>query len=268
MIMRKCAYLGPCGSYSHLAAMKMRPESELLEFGNFHAVMNAVEAGECDCAVIPIENTLNGGVLQNIDLLQTAEGIVAVEEMTLPLDHRLAVLKGAEYSGILRIYSHEQPLAQCSEYLAKHFPQAGLIATSSTAASLDMVKTFSDAAIVGAHVKREGIELSAENISDGKNNFTHFLLIKRGVIDERTHSSKIYFSVTCTHSSGALLDILEPMRAGGLNMTKIQSRPIKDRAGEYRFFIEAEGDFAESSVRRVLDGVKNSAKSFKLLGAY
>lgn len=264
----RCAYLGPCGSYSHLAAIKMRPKSELLPYGNFNAVMKAVETGECDCAVIPIENTLNGGVLQNIDLLQTAEGVVAVEEMSLPLDHRLATLKGAEGSGITHIYSHEQPLAQCKEYLANNFPEAKLIATSSTTASLDMVKTFSDAAIVGAHVQREGIVLSEENISDGKNNFTHFLLVKRGSISETSRSSKIYFSVTCAHSAGALLDVLEPMRAGGLNMTKIQSRPIKDSAGEYRFFIEVEGNYAESSVKKVLDAVKNSTKSFKLLGVY
>ena len=264
----RCAYLGPCGSYSHLAATKMRPSDELLPYGNFRAVINAVENGECDCAVIPIENTLNGGVLQNIDLLQAAEGVFAVEETALPLDHRIATLKGAKNGGISRIYSHEQPLAQCGEYLAKNFPSAQLIATSSTAASLDMVKTLSDAAIVGAHVKREGIVLSEENISDGKNNFTHFLLIKRGSVDAEMQSSRIYFSVTCLHASGALLDILEPMRAGGLNMTKIQSRPIKDRAGEYRFFIEVEGNYADEKVRKVLYGVKNSAKSFKLLGAY
>lgn len=264
----RTAYLGPEGSYSHLAATKMTPAAALFACANFRAVIKAVESGDCDCAVIPIENTLNGGVLQNIDLLQAAEGLVAVEETTLQLDHRLATLTGAKYSGISRIYSHEQPLAQCAEYLARNFPEAQLIATPSTAASLDLVKSFSDAAIVGAHVKREGIILSDGNIADGKNNFTHFLLIKRGSLDAGKRSSKIYFSVTCTHRAGALLDILEPMRAGGLNMTKIQSRPIKDKAGEYRFFIEVEGDYAESSVKNVLDWVKNSTNSFKLLGAY
>lgn len=263
----KCAYLGPCGSYSHLAATKMRPSDELFPYGNFRAVISAVKNGECDCAVIPIENTVNGGVLQNMDLLQASEDVIAVEETTLPIDHRLATLNGAT-GAVTRVYSHEQPLAQCSGYLAANFPSAQLIATSSTAASLDMVKTFSDAAIVGAHVEREGIVLSEENISDSKSNFTHFLLVRRGKVDKNVSSSKIYFSVTCMHASGALLDILEPMRAGGLNMTKIQSRPIKDRAGEYRFFIEVEGNYADGAVRKVLEGVKNSAKSLKLLGAY
>ena len=266
--MEKAAYLGPEGSYSELAARKMRPNAECIAKPSFYYVLDALIKGECDCAVLPIENSLNGAVLANIDLLQNTEGVVAVEETALELDHRLATLEGADMRGISCIYSHEQPLAQCSEYLLKNFPSARLIATPSTAASLEMIKTNADAAIVGAHVKRVGITLSLRNISDFSQNFTHFLLVKKGKIDESVRTQRIYFSVTCRHASGALLDILEPMRWGGLNMTKIQSRPIKDRAGEYRFFIEVEGDYSSPKVRKVLDGVKKISVSFKLLGAY
>lgn len=266
--MERTAYLGPEGSYSHLAALKLRPHAKLLPYGNFRSIIGAVEKGECDSAVIPIENTVNGGVLQNIDLLQSAEGVFASEELTLPIDHRLATLSGADYRGISRIYSHEQPLAQCAEYLFKNFPKAELIATQSTAASLDRIKSPSDAAIVGSHIMRKGITLSSENIADGKSNFTHFLLIGRGASDENKKSSKIYFSLTCNHSAGALFDILEPIRTGGMNMTKIQSRPIKDRAGEYRFFIEVDGNYADKGVKKVLEKVKKISNSFKLLGAY
>lgn len=262
------AYLGPEGSYSGLAAMKFRPEASYKACANFFDVMSSLISGECDCAVLPIENSLNGAVLQNIDLLQNTCGVFASEETVLPIDHRLAMLSGADMGGISHIYSHEQPLAQCSDYLRKHFPCAKLVPASSTAASLENIKTLSDAAIVGAHIKREGITLSDKNIADGANNFTHFLLVVRGSAASGKKSSKIFFSVTCSHVSGALLDILEPMRAGGLNMTKIQSRPIKDRVGEYRFFIEVEGDYSLSGVRKVLKCVENSAKSYKLLGAY
>lgn len=264
----KVAYLGPEGSYSQLAAKKMRPDAEALAFGSFYLVMNALKSGECECAVLPIENSLNGAVLQNIDLLQYTENVIATEETSLALDHRLATLSGAETCGITTIYSHEQSLAQCAEYLNENFSGVRLIATPSTAASLDMIKSVSDAAIVGAHIKREGITLSPRNIADSKQNFTHFLLIERGTVDGKKRSEKIYFSVACRHASGALLDILEPMRAGGLNMTKIQSRPIKERAGEYRFFIEVEGDYSSSRVREILQGVKDISLSFKLLGAY
>lgn len=264
----KVAYLGPESSYSELAAAKFRPEAERVACPSFYVVMDELKSGACDLAVLPIENSLNGAVLQNIDILQSTDGVAATEHTALALDHRLATLKGAKYSGISRIYSHEQPIAQSMQYLLKNFPNAKLIATQSTAASLEMVKSFSDAAIVGAHVKREGIELSPRNIADSNNNFTEFLLVRRGEINENIASQKIFFSVTCRHKSGALLDILEPMRAGGLNMTKIQSRPLKERAGEYRFFIEVEGDYSDPQIRKVLDGVKEISLSFKLLGAY
>lgn len=264
----KAAYLGPEGSYSQLAVIKMCPNFEAVAYSSFYLVMNALLNGECDSAVLPIENSLNGAVLQNIDLLQNTENVVAVEEMRLTLDHRLATLKGADTCGISSIYSHEQPLAQCAGYLNSNFPNARLIATPSTAASLDMVKSPSDAAIVGAHIKKEGITLSPRNIADSRHNFTDFLRVIRGSADSKKKSKKIYFSVTCRHASGALLDILEPMRAGGLNMTKIQSRPIKERAGEYRFFIEVEGDYSSDRVKQVLENVKKISMSFRILGTY
>lgn len=266
--MEKVAYLGPEGSYSQLAAQKMRPLANHIAKPSFYKVIEALVNCECDCAVLPIENSLNGAVLANIDLLQNTKNIAATEEYTLELDHRLATLNGADLGGISCIYSHEQPLAQCSEYLLKNFPSAKLIAMPSTAASLEMVKSDTEAAIVGAHVKKEGITLSPRNISDFQQNRTHFLLIKRGKADKNIKTGKIFFSVTCRHSSGALLDILEPMRAGGLNMTKIQSRPIKNSEGEYRFFIEVEGDYSSEKVRKILGGVKDSSMSFCLLGAY
>ena len=158
--MSAVAYLGPEGSYSHLAVDLLAPSAKKVAFSSFPLVVGALLNGECNLAVLPIENSLNGAVLANIDLLQQSQGLVAVKTARLGLDHRLAYLKGADMRGISRIYSHEQPLAQCAEYLFKNFPAAQLIATQSTTASLEKVKTFADAAIVGAHVKREGITLS------------------------------------------------------------------------------------------------------------
>lgn len=266
--MKKVAYLGPEGSYSELAALKLCREAELLPCSNFYRVIGALTEGECENAVVPVENSLNGAVLQVLDLLQASEDLIAVRELSLALDHRIATLSGADIGGISHIYSHEQSLAQCSGYLKKHFPNARLINAPSTAASLEMIKSPTDAAIVGAHIEREGITLSPRNIADSNNNCTHFLLIEKGYADKNKHSGKIFFSVTCRHVSGALLDILEPMREGGMNMTKIQSRPIRDRVGEYVFFIEVEGDYSSKKVREVLENVKQISLAFKLLGTY
>ncbi len=266
--MERVGYLGPEGSYSYLAAQKFRPNGILLPYATFGAAMRALENGDCDLVALPIENSLNGSVDQNIDLLQSTEGVFAFEEYTLKIDHRLAHLKGTEIKKITRIFSHQQALAQCGEYLIKNFPAAELIATPSTAASLKMLKSETDGCIVGAHTKAEGIELSAECISDNSNNATHFLLIKKGTANIAVHTQKIYFSAMCCDEPGALCSLLEVFKLGGVNMSKIHSRPIKSRSGEYIFFIEVEGDYSDVKIRKTLDKFKEKTQAFKLLGTY
>ena len=266
--MEKIAYLGPEGSYSFLAALKLRPKAELLAYQSFPQVFLSLVSGETDGIVVPIENTLNGGVLQNIDLLQATDGVCAVEECVIKIDHRLATLKGADRSRIERIYSHSQALEQCAKYLSTNFPKAKLVSTASTAASLENLKGEGDACIVGVHTKKEGIVLSENNISDEAANFTHFLLIKKTTLDEGTHSNRIYFSATCLNRSGALLSLLSCIAKHGLNMTKIESRPIKNAPDEYRFFIEVEGDYSTDAVKKAFADIKDKSNSLKLLGLY
>lgn len=262
------AYLGPEGSYSGVAAEEMTPENALCPMASFAKVFGAVTSGAADCAVIPVENTLNGGVSQTMDLLQSSEGLAAVKESIIKIDHRLVTLAGADLKRIARVYSHPQALEQCAEYLAKNFPEAKLIASASTVAGLETISSLTDAGIVGAHTERAGYVLSRENIADDGENYTHFLLIKRGRADENARSRRVFFSVTCANRAGALLSLLQPLCANGLNMTKIHSRPIKDKREEYRFFIETEGDYSSARVKRALTTVAEAANSFKLLGCY
>lgn len=264
----KTGYLGPEGSYSYLAAKKMTPSNILSAYGSFPRIMQALTEGEVDCTVIPVENSLNGGVIQNIDLMQATPDILAVEEGLIKIEHRLATLDGATLKGIKRIYSHRQALDQCAKYLFKNFPQAQLIAVPSTSASLNMIKTEEDAGIVGAHMKKDGITLSDENISDYDENVTHFLKVVKGLPDGNKKTNKIYFSVTCPNVSGGLLNLLKCVAEHGLNMSKLQSRPIKDRENEFRFFIEAECDYSLAEVRKAVEDIKRTALSFKLLGTY
>ncbi len=266
--MEVIGYLGPEGSYSYLAARKFRPDAEHKPYPSFRSLMRALMSDECSAVAVPIENSLNGGVNQNIDLLQAVEGIYAGEECSVEIDHRLARLERAHSTGVTRIFSHQQALEQCGEYLAENYPDAELVATPSTAAGLDKLEKSTDACIVGAHTNRAGVVLSADNIADEKNNVTHFLLVKKGAPQEGTHSDKVYFSATCRHESGALIKLLVPICEGGLNMTKIQSRPIKKRSGEYRFFVEIEGDFADANIEKTLKKVAEIASSFKILGVY
>lgn len=276
----KIAYLGPEGSYSHLAAKAfLKTEeggqgwNECMPFRNFAEVLNALEKGRVDGAAIPIENSLQGGVSQNLDLLQEYADLYAVKEYVLRIDHRLVYKEGVSLSDIGRVYSHRQALDQCTEFLSKQMPFASLRETESTAFGLTKATeddSGKSAAIAGAHTEniRKGFVLSEECISDEKNNFTHFLLVKKGKEKLPKTSERIFFSVVGPHRPGGLLEILAVIYEHGVNMTKIESRPVKDTPGDYRFFIEADCDVGSQKAEALINGIKEKSLDLKLLGAY
>ncbi|MBQ9714027.1 MAG: ACT domain-containing protein [Clostridia bacterium] len=280
----KIAFLGPEGSYSHLAAKQfLKTEStgvknagewdECVPFRNFPEVLAAVYSGKVDAAAIPIENSLQGGVSQNLDLLQETKDLYAVKEQIIRLDHRLVYKKGIKYSEIGRVYSHRQALDQCASFLIKELPFASLRETESTGFGISRAvedDSGKSAAIAGAHTEnlRSGFVMSEESISDEKNNYTHFLLIKKGASSVPQTSNRIFFSAVCPHRPGSLLKLLQIIAKSGINMTKIESRPVKDRPGDYRFFIEADCDIASAEAKEMLNSIVANTLECKLLGAY
>ncbi len=280
----KIAFLGPEGSYSHLAAKEfLKTEApkkhlagdwdECVPFRNFPEVLAAVENGRVDAAAIPIENSIQGGVSQNLDLLQDATELFAVKERVIRVDHRLVYKEGVKLSEIGRVYSHRQALDQCANYLSKEMPFASLRETESTGFGIS--RAFEDesgksAAIAGAHVEnlRSGFVMGERCISDEQNNYTHFLLIKKGEKALPAHSSRVFFSAVCPHRPGSLLALLQLIAKSGINMTKIESRPVKNRPGDYRFFIEADCDIASAEVEEMLSSIRENTLECKLLGAY
>ncbi len=280
----KIAYLGPEGSYSHLAAKAFlqtegrkatTPNSwdECIPFRNFPEVLAAVSFGRVDGAAIPIENSLQGGVSQNLDLLQDTEDLYAVKEYVLSIEHRLVYKEGVKLNEIGRVYSHRQALDQCLHYLDREMPFASLRETESTAFGL--TKAMEDdsgksAAIVGSHVVRlrGGFVMGEECISDEKNNFTHFLLIKKGEERMPERSDRVFFSAVCPHRKGSLVELLQIIAKYDINMTKIESRPVKGRPGDFRFFIEADCDIGDERVKEMLSAIESNTLECKLLGAY
>ena len=280
----KMAFLGPEGSYSHVAArIFLKLEScgensgcnfdECIPFRNFAEVVEAVQSGRVSAGVLPIENSVQGGVLQAMDLLQTAQGVYAVQETVIRVDHRLVYKSGMALSQIGRVYSHKQALDQCAAFLRKEMPFAALRETEST--GFGLAKALEDesgksAAIVGAHTEnlRDGFVMSETSIADEKNNFTHFLLIKKGEGAMPAHSERVFFSAVCPHKPGSLLELLHIIADYGVNMTKIESRPVKDKHGDYRFFIEADCDIADARVQEMLAAIRENTLECKLLGAY
>lgn len=262
--MLKVAYLGPQGSYSQLAAQRLCPEASAFPCASFQAALNAVLCGTAYAAVLPAENSLNGCVTQVIDLLQATDGVYASKSCILEIDHRLITLEGA--GNITKIYSHRQALEQCAGYLAENYPEAKLIAVSSTSAGLEMLKDKTCACIAGAHAAPQGMCVSPCNIADERTNFTQFLMIVKGEIPQSAHGERVFFSATCRHEAGALLRLLAPLEK--LNLTRIESRPIKDRPGEYRFFMEVSADYGAEETSAALEKVRAAANSLKILGCY
>ncbi len=261
-------YLGPQGTYSEVAAERLCAGAKKVAYPSFFTLFSALVSGGVDEIAVPIENTLNGAVTQNLDLLQETEGVYAYSACALEIDHRLITLKSADKSKIKRVYSHGQALAQCAKYLAAHFPEAQLIETPSTADCFEKIKSVEDAGIAGAHCKNPLFDFSDKNVSDVENNYTQFLLIKRGQPPVDTQSDRIFFSVTCRHKVGALVELLTVLKESGINMTEIESRPIKDKTGEFRFFMEVEGNYSDGGVKAALGKLEAAANSFKLLGCY
>ncbi len=280
----KIAFLGPEGSYSHLAAQQfLKTEGgkvktpndwdECVPFRNFPEVLAAVSAGRVDAAAIPIENSLQGGVSQNLDLLQDCQDLFAMKETIVRIDHRLIYKEGTPLSQIGRVYSHRQALDQCAGFLSREMPFASLRETESTGFGLSRAmedETGKSAAIAGAHTEslRAGFVMGEESIADEKNNFTHFLLVKKGKESLPSQSEKIFFSVVGPHRPGGLLELLQVIARYGVNMTKIESRPVKNRPGDYRFFIEADSDISSAETKEMLVAIEEKALEWKLLGAY
>lgn len=263
---QKVSFLGPEGSFSQLAAQKMCPEHLPVPCISFAEAVAKLTAGEVDCAVLPIENSLNGAVRQNLDLLQT-EDVFGVEEYLLPVDHRLAVKEGVRAEDIRFIYSHEQALEQCAQYLHTHFPTVQCVHTLSTVESLKKLDAHS-AGIVGAHIEREGVVLSNENIADNKQNFTRFMRVERGGGEGKRQSVMVLLCAVCAHKPGSLLGLLKIFQRHALNLTRIESRPVKEAFGEYRFFIEFAGNIGTDNVQKALAEVRAYCSQYKLLGAY
>ncbi len=264
--MLRIAYLGPEGSYSHMAVKAMCQGGNYLPQSSFYAVVQCLLSGGADAAVLPIQNSLNGGVTQNLDLLQ-AHNCLAVREYTLTVDHRLATLPNADVSKIERIYSHSQALEQCAVYLSNAHPNANLVAVQSTADGARMVKLPTEAAIASPQCGIKGLQFSAQSIADQPENLTRFLWIERGG-ERAVHTQKVYFSAVCMHRAGALYHLLGVLAKSGVNMTKIESRPIKDSVGEFRFFIEIEGDYLSPAVQTALAEMRKQTADFKILGQY
>ena len=263
-------FQGVEGAYSY-GAMRAYFQEDIKSYHVklFRDAMEEVAAGRADYAVLPIENSTAGIVTDIYDLL-TEYNLFIVGEQILKVEHVLLGLQEAELSDIAGVYSHPQGLAQCKEYLEEHRDWKTTAVTNTAAAakkvSADQDKTH---AAIASRAAGEiyNLKVLAENICKNDSNVTRFIILAKKPVYEN-NSSRISVCFEAHHASGTLYNVLSHMIYNGLNMTKIESRPIPGKTWEYRFFVDFTGKLGESAVENALRGIEAEANVLRVLGNY
>lgn len=275
--MSKIAYLGPSNTNTHLAAIKrFGPTAKYEHAPTVEDVFRTVELEEVDYGVIPIENSLEGAVTHTLDRFvqfkQTPARIVG--EIELPIRHCFITLRKTPREKVKVIYSHPQAFAQCQPWLDKNFPNATRRETRSTAdAIVDILSKEGiwgryERASIGSPELAKQHKLKAIAIPVDRDNRTRFLIISSTHRTKRGKRNKTSLMFALKDKPGALHDALIPFKNCGINLTKIESRPTKQRAWEYVFFVDIEGHESDRPVKRALKALDKGVSRLLVLGSY
>jgi prephenate dehydratase len=263
------AYQGEPGAFSEAAARRAVPEAQLIACRTFEEAFAAVAAGTADYGVVPIENSIGGSIHRNYDLL-LSHALSIVAEVELPVVHELLALPGATLDRVTRVYSHPQALAQCERFL-RTLTGVEIVATYDTAGSAKMVsdeKLENAAAIASARAGEIfGLVPLASAIQDYTDNVTRFLVIgSRPYSDRVPDKTSIVFSLP--NEPGALFKALSAFALRGLDLTKLESRPMQGRPWEYLFYVDVAAAVDEVACARALAHLAEFAPMVRTLGSY
>jgi len=263
------AFQGEIGAYSEEAAFQFfGPSIQVKPCETLDDVFKVVEQGEAQFGIVPVENSIEGSISRTYDLLLDSSPRVC-SEVELRVIHCLIASPGARLDLIKRVYSHPQALGQCRAFL-KHL-NCELIPTYDTAGSVKMIKEqeiTDGAAIAGTRAAEVyGMKILAQEIEDNPNNFTRFfILAKHDSPPSGNDKTSIVFSVK--HKPGALYEFLKELAGSNINLTKIESRPTRQRPWEYNFYLDFEGHHEDKASREVLEHLEKSSLFVKVLGSY
>tara|TARA_Y100001968_G_scaffold182962_1_gene167562 strand:+ start:167 stop:994 length:828 start_codon:yes stop_codon:yes gene_type:complete len=250
------AYLGPKGTFAEkaaclLAELENLDAPEFLACKGLRSVIEHVANKHCEAAVVPIENSVEGGVTTTLDSLWAYPALFIRRALVLPIQH--ALFSSGSLCDISEVLSHPQALAQCSEWLNNHLPNTILLPTNSTSEAMRMVKGSKFRAAIGSKQSGEEQKLKqlAYPINDVKGNCTRFVLLQNEEICKKGDFASFAFSLN-SNEPGALLKALSCIADLGLNMSRIESRPSKRELGEYIFFIDIELTKETNNINHVL----------------
>lgn len=266
----KVVYQGVEGAYSHAATLQYFGENvNAYHVKTWEDAMKAVENGEADYAVIPIENSSAGAVSDNYDQLIKHNNVI-VAEIKLAVSHALLGLPGAVETDIQSVYSHPQALMQCSEFLNshRHWRQISVENTAVAAKKLIEDGDITQAAVASEVAGRlYGLSILRPSINHNKDNTTRFIILAKEHI-YRQDAGKLSICFELPHKSGSLYNMLGNFIYNGVNMVMIESRPIQGRNWEYRFFVDIEGNLSDDSVKNALKSISEEASNMWILGNY
>ncbi len=265
----RVVFQGAEGAYSQIAMQEFFGEQiNSFHVDSFRDAMSAIDEGRADFAVLPIENSTAGMVSEIYDLLAEFENYI-VGEQIIKIEHCLLALPGTKLEDIKTVYSHPQSLMQSSGFLADHsWQQVSLQNNAFAAKKVSDEQDSSQAAIASELAgKLYGLEVLKKGINNSGDNSTRFIIVTNQKIF-RKDAGKISICFEVPHESGSLYHMLSHFIYNNLNLSKIESRPIADRTWEYRFFVDFEGNLADGSVKNALRGLREEARSLRVLGNY
>lgn len=262
------AYLGPRGTFSQTAAIKhFGHAAKTVDCTTFDDVFRKAEAGMADYAIVPVENSTEGAVGRNLDLLLNTALKICGE--TVVRVHHCLLRKSDSRDGITQIYSHPQSLAQCHEWLNQNYPDVPRLPVSSNAEAARLAAEDPRTAAIAGETAGEiyGLNVLAQNIEDEPNNTTRFLVLGSHDVAP-SGRDKTSLAISAPNRPGAMHELLGPFARNGVSMTKFESRPSGTALWEYVFYVDVEGHHSDAAVAKSLEELKNIAPLLKVLGSY
>ncbi|MFL6142775.1 MAG: prephenate dehydratase [Labedaea sp.] len=274
--MPRIAFLGPQGTFAEQAARAFagaaQDEPELVAVATVPLALRAVRAGEVELGCVPVENSVEGAVGPTMDGLAVGEPLLAVGEVVLPVVFSILVRPGVAAGDVRTVASHPHALAQVHGWLEEHLPRATALATTSTAAAAVGVRDGEFDAAVTAPVAATHYPLRAlaTDVADVADAVTRFFLLGRpGATPPPTGADRTsVVAVTEADRTGVLAEMLTELALRGINLTRIESRPLKGRIGEYRFYLDFDGHIAEQRVGDALAALHRRCHELRFLGSY
>jgi prephenate dehydratase len=267
----RIAFQGELGAFSEEAIRNLDAHAIPVPCREFIDVAQAVENGDVDAGMLPIENTLAGSVVGSYDALTACESLHVVAEAVVEIHHCVLAPRGAALSALGTVESHPVALAQCTRWLRSHPTITARAAYDTAGAARDIAERNdprSAAIAARGAAARYDLEILASNIEDRSDNQTRFLMVSRGSCEPETGvAARTALLITTPNVPGALLRVLEPLAAHGINMSKLESRPAEE-PWHYRFFLELDHPASDPSLAAALDQLRGATESLRVLGTY